>query len=88
MTILEELGKLEANKNVIPSDCMTFSEAASYVIEYTDSEYNKLFEAVGIEELAVYESTGSQIIYEEGKLKDLKEKIVNFIKRIYEKTKY
>jgi len=87
MTILEELGKLEANKNVIPSDCMTFSEAASYVIEYTDSEYNRLFEAVGIEELAVYESTGSQIIYEAGKLEEFKNKVVAFIQRVWQAIK-
>ena len=87
MTIHDELSRMEANKNVIPDYCMTFSESASYVIEYADSEYNKLFKAVGIEELAVMESTGSQIIYEGVNLKELKDKVVAFFKKVWQAIK-
>ena len=83
MTTYEELGKVIANESVIPADCLSFAEQAMYVAEYAQEEYNNLFEAVGVEELAVYESTGMEIVYEGAKLDSFKKRVEEFFKKIW-----
>ena len=83
MTTYEELGMVKSNESVIPADCLSFAEQALYVAEYAQEEYNNLFEAVGIEELAVFESTGSEIVYEGAKLEAFKVKAKKFFQRIW-----
>lgn len=81
----EEL-TLESAK-IIPSHTLSFAENAIYVAEAIEENYNALFESIGINELAVYESTGSQIVYEGVNLKELKDKAVNFIKKMWASIK-
>lgn len=57
------MGKVETNRSVIPQSCISFSEMADYVNEYSNEQYNKLIEAVGIAELVTYESTGAMVDY-------------------------
>lgn len=83
MTTYEELGMVKANESVIPADCLSFAEQAMYVSEFAQKEYNNLFEAVGIEELAVFESTGSEVIYEGAKLEAFKQKAKTFFHKIW-----
>lgn len=83
MTTYEELGMVKTNESVIPADCLSFAEQAMYVAEYAQEEYNNLFEAVGIEELAVFEATGMEMVYEGAKLDAFKDKAKKFFQRIW-----
>lgn len=78
---------IKADRTVIPKGCLSFSEQALYIAEASENEFNKLFESVGIEELAVFESTGSEVIYEGAKLDEFKKKAVQFFKDIWAKIK-
>lgn len=78
--IMETLSKVETNREVIPEGCLSFSEMSDYLAEFTNSEFNKLLESIGINELIVYEATGSMIVYEGKLLSDLKAKFANHIK--------
>lgn len=77
-----DLLKVES-RSVIPDYVMSFSEAALYVAESIDKDYNNLMESIGIEELAVFESTGMEIVYEGERLASFKEKVVNFFKQAW-----
>lgn len=81
-----ELLKVES-KSVIPDFVMSFSEAALYVAESMTVDYNNLMESIGVEELAVYESTGMEIVYEGEKLNSFKDKIVEFFQNIWKSIK-
>ena len=83
MTTYEELGMVKANESVIPESCLSFAEQTLYVAEYSQAEFNKLFEAVGVEELAVFESTGAEIVYEGATLDAFKEKAKRFFMKIW-----
>lgn len=83
MTTYEELGIIKANESVIPEGCLSFAEQTLYVAEYSQNEYNKLFEAVGVEELAVFEATGSLVVYEGATLDSFKEKAKKFFLKIW-----
>ena len=86
------LSETQVNRSVIPAECGTFYEQSLYVAEHAQIEFNKLFESVGIDELAVFESTGNTIVYEGAKLDEFKTKakkvmtdIWGAIKHAYEK---
>lgn len=85
--------EFEATKSVIPSWVESFSEQSLFIAEYAESEYTKMMESVGIDELAVYESTGSFVVYEGAKFDGFKTKILKVfenigksIKEAYEKV--
>lgn len=83
---VEELN-VQSEMSVIPAHTLSFAENALYIAEAIEADYNKLFEQVGIDELAVYEATGSVVVYEGTKLSDIKDKIVNFFKQMWAKIK-
>ena len=82
------LGKVPTNRSVIPEGCLTFAEQSLYVAEFAEENFNTMFESVGIEELAVYESTGSFVLYEGAKLKEFKEKAIQIFKDIFGAIKH
>ena len=84
---VDELQGVRADLSVIPSYTLSFSEASLYVAEAIEESYNDLFTWIGVNELAVFESTGSQIVYEGGKLSEIKEAIIKWLKGIWEKIK-
>ena len=80
---------------VLPS-CGTFLETAMYIASFCEEAYTDLMTSVGLEELAVYESTGAEVVYEaeeEGAAeatdakKNLDAKTDNFLKNIWERIK-
>lgn len=79
---------IKTDRSVIPAGCLSFSEGALYIAEATENEFNKLFESIGIEELAVYESTGSEVVYEGAKLDEFKNKVIEFFKGFLAKVKH
>lgn len=81
--IMEALSAENANREVIPDSCLSFSEMADYTAEFTNEEFNKMLESIGLDELAVFEATGSLIVYEAEKLATLKARIANHVKDIW-----
>ena len=62
-------------------------EAAYHIVAESEANYNAIMQAVGIHELAVFESTGAEMIYEASDVKGFKEKVKQFIRNIWEKIK-
>lgn len=62
-------------------------DSALRVMAETTANWNAIMESIGIEELAVYESTGTDIIYEEGTISNIFNKIKEVLKKIIEKIK-
>jgi len=62
-------------------------EAAYHIVAESEANYNAIMQAVGIHELAVFESTGAEMIYEATDVKGFKEKVKQFIRNIWEKIK-
>lgn len=76
------------DRSVIPAGCLSFSEGALYVAEASENEFNKFFESVGIDELAVFESTGTEVVYEGAKLDSFKKGVIDIFKGLLEKIKH
>jgi len=77
---------------VLPN-CGTFLETAMYVAAACEEAYTDLMSSIGISELAVYESTGAEVVYEAedgtetDAKKDLDGKTDNFFKTVWNKIK-
>lgn len=89
---LEYLRTVPTNESAVPDGCLTFAEEALYVSAAITEAYNNTFEQIGISELAVYESTGSVVVYEGARMDNFKNKIKEMfgkfmaaIKKAYEK---
>ena len=61
-------------------------DSAYRIMAENQANWNAIMEAVGIDELAIYESTGSEIIYEEGTISGIFTKIKEFFKKLLEKS--
>lgn len=83
MILYESVGEVPTNRSVIPQGCLTFAEQSLYVAEFAEENFNAMFESIGVEELAVFESTGCMIIYEGAKLKEFKEKVIGLFHKIF-----
>lgn len=78
---------IPADLDTIPSEFTTFSELALFVAEGTEKDYNDMMQEIGVNELAVFESTGQFIVYEGAEGDGLVAKAVNLFKKIWEKIK-
>lgn len=87
MMTYEEFSKIPANRSVIPSSCESFAESTFYVAEAAQRSFNKFFEEVGITELAIFESTGTVIIYEGEKLNKFKEGFQKVLENVWASIK-
>ena len=82
-----------APSTVVMPDFNTTLESAVFVGSLCEEAYTDLMESIGLEELVVYESTGSEIVYEDGngnetsKGAELKNKITGFFKKIWDGIK-
>lgn len=74
---------IEADRSVIPSTCTSFEEQSMYVAEHAENILTGFFENVGINELAVYESTGEFVVYEGERLNELKTKAKEVLDKIW-----
>jgi hypothetical protein len=62
-------------------------EAAYNIVAESEANYNAIMQAVGVHELAVFESTGAEMIYEATDVEGFKAKVKQFIRNIWEKIK-
>lgn len=81
------LKETQADMSIIPAYTMTFAENSLFVAEATEKVFNELFQQVGVNELAVFESTGMQIVYEGENLKQFKDMVVNAFKKLWSAIK-
>ena len=62
-------------------------DSAYRIVAENTANWNSIMEAIGIDELIVYESTGSEIVYEAGTISGIFTKIKEFFKKLLEKIK-
>lgn len=84
--VYEFVNDIAASKN-IPNDCFSFFEQSMHVAICAEADINAMFESVGIEELAVYENTGSVMVYEGSKLENLKENAAKIFRNMWSNIK-
>lgn len=82
------LESVETNRSYIPNFCTTVLEQSMYVAEGAELIFNEMIEQVGIEELAVYESTGSVVVYEGAKLDELKKTLLAALDKLWATIKH
>ena len=78
MDYLKTLSDAKANRSVIPEGCLSFSEEAVYLSEFAEAEFTNMIKNIGINELAVFESTGVMPVYEGAELETLQEAVKKF----------
>ena len=64
---------------------MDFDEMAMGHVVEAEENYNKLMMAIGIHEASEFAKTGEEVVYTEGVLTDIKDKIVAFVKSVWNK---
>lgn len=62
-------------------------EAAWGIVAESEANYNAIMQAVGVEELMVYESTGEEMVYEASQVSGFFGKVKEFFMKIWEKIK-
>lgn len=62
-------------------------EGAYHIVAESEANYNAIMQAVGVAELAVFESTGAEMIYEAGDVKGFFGKMKEFFMNLWEKIK-
>lgn len=73
------------NNNIIESVFDSPIEAAFHIVAEGEENYNKIMQAIGIDELAVLESTGAEMVYEAVDIKALFGKIKDFFMNLFKK---
>ena len=73
------------NVDVIPSYA-TLHEMSYHVIEASEADFNRIMMECGVSELYHLESSGTEMIYEEGKIESLKNNVTKFFKEMWEKV--
>lgn len=82
----EDLGSDETAEVEIP-DSDDIEATAEAVIAANEANYNAIMQSIGISELAVYESTGSEMVYEAANIKGFFGKIKEFFVKLWNKIK-
>lgn len=62
-------------------------EGAYAIVAESEANYNKIMQAVGVAELAVFESTGAEMVYEATDIKGFFGKVKEFFVNLWEKIK-
>ena len=83
----EDILRSAPTKKVFSDYCNSFTEAALYIAESVERDFNDMMFNIGVHELAVYESTGMQIVYEAEEKKSLINKAVELFQKIWSSIK-
>lgn len=81
------LSKTSTNHTVIPNNCLSFYEQSLYIAEAAQRSYNDLFQNIGFCELAIFEATGHMAVYTEAAKLNIKERFLEFVKKMWEAIK-
>ena len=83
MVFCEEVQSVATNSSIIPAHCLSFYEQSLFLAEFAEAETNSLFESLGIEELAVFESTGELVVYEGARFDEFKKSAIATFQKIW-----
>lgn len=62
-------------------------EGGMAILAESENNYNSIMKAVALDELYVLESTGMEIVYEDGRIKSFLQKVKEFFVKLWEKVK-
>ena len=79
--------QLELTTGVIECAHEPGIEGAYHIVAESEANYNAIMQAVGVAELAVFEATGSEMVYEAADVKGFFGKMKEFFKNLLEKIK-
>lgn len=82
----EDLENDETAEDVAPGST-DLEESAAAIIAQNEANYTTIMKSIGISELAVYESTGAEMIYEGANIKGFFAKIKEFFHKLWNKIK-
>lgn len=77
----------DISTNIIECSMEPGIEAAYAIIAESEMNYNAIMRAVGVAELAVYESTGEEMVYEAADVKGFFGKVKEYFVKLWEKIK-
>ena len=83
MELYDILSNTPTLDDVIPESCLSFSDQALFVAEFAHNEYNMMMQFIAMNELAVFESTNEDIVYEGEEAEKLGSKVSKFISRSF-----
>lgn len=72
--------------DVIPGYA-AFDEMVFHVAEASEADFNAMMMQIGVQELAFLEENKTEMIYEEGKVKGMVDKVIKFFQDMWEKLK-
>lgn len=81
--ITEELSRVEPNRDVIPGSCLSFSEMAKYITEYSFRSLNEMLEEIAENELDYMKESKDQPVYEEANLDSLKQSFAVHLRDVW-----
>lgn len=83
-----DFDSLLSNNSVIPSDeYLELDEASLIAVAESEENYNSLVKYIGVTEASYFAQTGKEIVYTEGTLGNIFNKIKEFLKKVWEKIK-
>lgn len=75
------------DNNIIPSYYEDFMEGALAIVAENDQNFANLMEYIGIHEATTFAQTGEEVVYTEGMLSGIGEKVKKFIDKVIAKIK-
>lgn len=84
---VNEAATIMEDDSVKPSMYEDFTEGAMVAVAESEANYTKLMMGIGIAEAVAYSETGEAMVYTEGFVSDVVDKIKAFFKKLWEKIK-
>ena len=84
---VKEAATVMEDDSVKPSMYEDFTEGAMVAVAESETNYTKLMMGIGIAEAVAYSETGEAMVYTEGFISDVVDKIKAFFKKLWDKIK-
>ena len=82
-----EAATVMEDDSVKPSMYEDFTEGAMVAVAESETNYTKLMMGIGIAEAVAYSETGEAMVYTEGFISDVVDKVKSFFKKLWDKIK-
>ena len=84
---VKEAATVMEDDSVKPSMYEDFTEGAMVAVAESETNYTKLMMGIGIAEAVAYSETGEAMVYTEGFISDVVDKVKSFFKKLWDKIK-
>ena len=84
---VKEAATVMEDDSVKPSMYEDFTEGAMVAVAESETNYTKLMMGIGIAEAVAYSETGEPMVYTEGFISDVVDKVKSFFKKLWDKIK-